>query len=336
MPVTGVAEQERVEAVGRIRSSAERGRSPLLTRIAAMPLLAPTDQWWENRGVFNPGVAEGDDHVIHILYRAQGRDGISRLGYARTRDGLTIDERMSAPVFEPALDDPWERLGTEDPRLVLLENTFYVVYTAVSLYEPTDPHARWFPPGERPWRLRVSLALTEDFRSFARFGIILPSMDNKDAVLFPERIGGRYLLLHRLPPDIWLASSADLRTWEDHKVVLRTRPALWDEHRVGAGTPPVRTDAGWLMCYHGADHHNVYRAGFVLLDTKDPSKVLARSAEPVLEPTLSWEVKGQVSRVVFPTGMVIRGDVVLVYYGAADRVVGVARGSLSDILASLA
>ncbi len=168
-----------------------------------------------------------------------------------------------------------------------------------------------------------------------RLGTILPDMDDKDGVLFPEKIDGQYVLLHRLPPDIWLATSSDLRHWENHRVVLRTRPALWDEAKVGAGPPPIRVEGGWLLLYHGFDHHRVYRAGFALLDAKDPSVVLARSEEPALEPAEPWERKGQVDRVVFPTGMIRRGDNLLVYYGAADTNIGLAEGSVRDILASL-
>lgn len=317
---------------------ARSGRTPaatLLRRAGNGPLLSPTQRWWENRGVFNPGVAEGPDGVIHILYRAQGQDGVSRLGYARSRDGITIDARHPDPVFEPDTHDEWERLGVEDPRIVRLRHTYYITYTAASLYKATDPHPAWLPPEAPPWRVRVSLAVTEDFRTFTRMGVILPEMDNKDAALFPERLGGKYVLLHRLPPDIWIATSADLKRWDGHHVVLRTRPALWDERRVGTGAPPVRTPTGWLVCYHGADHHNVYRAGFALLAPDDPTRVLARSVAPALEPVTEWERAGQVPRVIFPTGMVVRGDDVLVYYGGGDQAVGVARGSLTEILASL-
>lgn len=313
---------------------APRG-SPLLTRVRESPLLEPTRSWWETDGVFNPAVAVSPDGAVHLLYRAQGRDRVSRLGYARLSDPVTVAERQSEPVFEPALDDEYERLGTEDPRMVRIGSTYYITYVAASLYRASDPHPAWLPAGEPSWRVRVALATTDDFRTFRRHGIILPEMDNKDAVLFPEKIGGEYLLLHRLPPDIWLAASGDLRTWREHRIVLRTRPALWDEHKLGAGPPPVRTDAGWLVCYHGVDHHLAYRAGFALLDLKDPGKVLARSDHAALEPTMPWEVKGQTARVVFPTGMVVRGDDLFLYYGGADRVVGVARGSVKEILASL-
>lgn len=309
--------------------------STLLTRVGEGPLLEPTTAWWESRAVFNPGVVEGPDGTIHVLYRAQGRDGISRFGYARTRDGVTIEARSPDPVYEPDIHDELERIGTEDPRIVRIGNLYLVTYTAASLYRSTDPHPQWLPEGEPPWRVRIALAATEDFRTFLRLGVLLPDVDNKDGVLFPERVGNRYLLLHRFPPDMWLATSTDLRHWEGHQIVLRTRPALWDERKLGAGPPPVRTSRGWLFCYHGVDHHNVYRAGFALLDLEDPRRVLGRSQEPALEPLVSWEVTGQVPRVVFPTGMVLRGDELLVYYGAADTVIGVARGSLQQILAAL-
>lgn len=315
----------------RLDTSAAISRSsrsaPVLTRTETGPLLEPTNRWWEDKAVFNPGVAEGPDGIIHILYRAQGRDSISRMGYARTRDGLTIDERLPDPVLEPDVHDEYERWGTEDPRVVRIGRLYYVTYVASSFYGEERQG--------RQWRVRASLAVTDDFRSFLRLGSILPESDDKDAVLFPEKVGGRFMLLHRFPPDVWLATSDDLRHWEQHHIVLRTRPALWDERKIGAGPPPVKTPSGWLLCYHGFDHHTVYRAGFALLDLKDPSRVLGRSLEPALQPVEPWEVKGVTPRVVFPTGMVLRGDELLLYYGAADSVVGVARGSVKDILASL-
>lgn len=326
---------ERKTAVRALGGKNVPERHRLLLRVGEGPLLEPSARWWENAGVFNPGVCEGPEGVVHILYRAQGRDKVSRLGYARSLDGVTIDERLTEPVFEPDIGNEFERLGTEDPRIVRIRTTYYVTYTAASLYRATDPHPAWLPEGSPPWRVRVALALTDDFRTFTRLGVILPDVDNKDAVLFPEKIGGSFVLLHRLPPDMWVATSTDLQHWTEHRVVLRTRPAYWDERRLGAGSPPLRTAEGWLMCYHGVDHHGVYRAGFVLLDLQDPSVVLGRSVCPALEPRESWEVNGQVPRVIFPSGMVRRGDELLVYYGAADFAVGVARGSLREILASL-
>jgi beta-1,2-mannobiose phosphorylase / 1,2-beta-oligomannan phosphorylase len=311
---------------------------PFFTRAAENPLLAPTSRWWESKGVFNPGIAEGPDGTIHILYRAMGNDMISRFGYARTRDGVTIEARSAEPVFEPELGDEYERLGIEDPRITVLDGGYYITYTAASRYGVRDPHVPRESSHELPWpvwRVRVSLAVTDDFQTFTRYRIILPEMDNKDAVLLPEKIQGKYVLLHRLPPDIWIAYSENLRVWEGYRAVLRTRPAYWDERRLGAGAPPIRVPGGWLLCYHGSDHHNVYRAGFVLLDANDPSRVLGRSVAAALEPRAPYELTGLVPRVVFPTGLVLRGDTLLLYYGAADRVIGVARGSLRAVLASL-
>lgn len=312
-----------------------RARATLLQRVGGGPLLTPTDRWWENFAVYNPAAVEGPDGLIHILYRAQGRDRVSRLGYATSHDGVTIDQRSPEPVFEPDLQGEFERLGTEDPRLIRMEDTYYMTYTAASLYHAADPHREWIPSVAPSWRVRIALAHTKDFQTFTRLGVLLPEMDNKDAVLFPEKIRGQYVLLHRLPPDMWVAMSTDFTSWQDHRVILRTRPALWDEYKLGAGPPPIRTPDGWLVCYHGVDHHNVYRAGFALLDLEDPSRVLGRSSEPAIEPRESWELTGQTPRVVFPSGMVLRGDEVFLYYGAADSVVGVARGSLQAILASL-
>lgn len=305
----------------------------LFTRAAENPLLTPTSRWWESVAVFNPGVAEDAAGRLHILYRAVGRDGISRCGYATSRDGVTIETRSLEPVLEPDLHDEYERLGIEDPRLTLLNGIFHVTYTAASVYAMTD--ARRISETETPWRVRVALALTEDFQTFSRFGVILPDMDNKDAVLFPEKLEGKYVLLHRLPPDIWISTSDDLREWGNHRAVVRTRPAFWDERKLGAGAPPLRVDEGWLLAYHGSDHHNVYRAGFLLLDARDPSIVLGRSDVPALGPKAPYEVDGSVPRVVFPTGLIRRGDSLLLYYGAGDRVVAVARGLLKDVINSL-
>jgi predicted GH43/DUF377 family glycosyl hydrolase len=313
----------------------------VFARAPENPILAPTPLWWESVAVFNPGVVQDAEGIIHLLYRATGRDGISRLGYAQTRDGVTIKARSREPVFEPEFGNELETFGVEDPRIVFLDGTYYVTYTAASQYRIDDPHPELVPPQEQPWgagepwRVRISLALTKDFRSFTRHGVILPDVDNKDGVLFPERVDGQYVLLHRLPPDIWIAYSTDLRDWRGHRAVLRTRPAYWDEQKLGAGAPPLCIDEGWLLLYHGSDHHNVYRAGFVLLDGRDPSRVLGRSEAPALEPLEPYEVGGRVPRVVFPTGVVRRGDTILMYYGAADTVVGVARASLKNVLSSL-
>lgn len=308
--------------------------SDLFARANSNPILYPTNFWWESEAVFNPAAAEDENGVIHLVYRAMGKDGISRFGYARTKNGEHIDYRSTAPIFESDENNEFEEKGVEDPRLSCVDGQFYMTYTAASKYKAEEPVPVWLGP-DQPWRVRVSLAVTKDFKSFSRRGVILPEMDNKDAVLFPEKINGQYAILHRLPPDIWVAYSDNLADWEKHEKVTHTRPGFWDERRIGTGAPPIKTPAGWLVSYHGSDHHNVYRAGFLLLDLKDPSRVLGRSGEPAFEPVEKYEKEGLVPRVVFPEGLVLRGDELLMYYGGADKVVGLARGSLKKVLASL-
>jgi predicted GH43/DUF377 family glycosyl hydrolase len=316
------------------RASSSRA-SDLFVRARSNPILAPTTQWWESEAVFNPAAVEDKDGNIHLIYRAFGKDGISRFGYARTRNGEHIDYRGKEPIFESDESNEYEEMGVEDPRLSCIDGNYYMTYTAASKYAPGEPLPAWMKNDDKPWRVRVSLAVTSDFKTFTRHGVILSEMDNKDAVLFPERINGKFAILHRLPPDIWIAYSDDLRSWKGHEKVTHTRPGEWDERRIGTGAPPLKTSAGWLVSYHGSDHHNIYRAGFILLDLNDPSVVLGRSSLPAFEPVEKYEKEGIVPRVVFPEGLVLRGDDLLLYYGGADKVVGMARGSLKKVLASL-
>jgi predicted GH43/DUF377 family glycosyl hydrolase len=309
--------------------------SDLFVRAKSNPILAPTTLWWESEAVLNPAAVEDKEGNIHLIYRAFGRDGISRFGYARTRNGEHIDYRGKEPIFESDENNEYEEKGVEDPRLSCIDGNYYMTYTAASKYAPGEPPPAWMKNDDKPWRVRVSLAVTSDFKTFTRHGVILSEMDNKDAVLFPERINGKFAILHRLPPDIWIAYSDDLRSWRGHEKVTHTRPGEWDERRIGTGAPPLRTSVGWLVSYHGSDHHNIYRAGFLLLDLKDPSIVLGRSSFPVLEPEEKYEKEGVVPRVVFPEGLILRGDELLLYYGGADKVVGMARGSLKKVLESL-
>jgi predicted GH43/DUF377 family glycosyl hydrolase len=165
------------------------------------------------------------------------------------------------------------------------------------------------------------MARTRDFQTWERFGVVIPEYNSKNAVLFDRKIGGRYAMLHRVPPDIWIAYSHDLRTWTDHQVVMRPRENTWDSKRIGAGPPPVRVERGWLLFYHGIDSHNTYRAGAALLDPDDPAHVLARLDDWLLQPEKEFEEHGWVSHVVFPTGLVERNGEYRIYYGGADRVI---------------
>ena len=184
----------------------------LATRYEGNPIISPRAEcWWEAKGTLNPAAVQDTDGRIHLLYRAVGFDGISRFGYASTLDGVTIDRRPELPIYEGNIEDPAVRLGVEDPRITCLEDRFYVTYTQTSLYPANAPFK--IPNEQAPWRVRAGMLVTDDFTRFDSVGQILPDMDTKDCVLFPERIAGRYVLLHRIYPDIQIAYSDDLRQW---------------------------------------------------------------------------------------------------------------------------
>jgi predicted GH43/DUF377 family glycosyl hydrolase len=277
-----------------------------LKRHPANPLFSPVSyHHWESKFVFNPAVIY-DGELFHMLYRAQGEDMVSRLGYAVSTDGIHWN-RMDKPVFSPKTQ--YELYGVEDPRITKLENHYYVTYTAYS-----------------PKGIYVSLARTKNFYIYERFGIILPESPNKDAALFPEKINGKYVLIHRIEPDIWLAFSDDLKNWEDYVSIAGPRNGYWDNLKIGAGAPPIKTEYGWLLLYHGVENtpRPTYRLGFMLLDLNDPRKVIKRSEEPILEPEEEWEIFGGVPNVVFSDSFVDYKDKYLVHYGAADNYIALA------------
>lgn len=274
------------------------------------PLLKPNPlNAWEALNVFNCAVVHHNG-LFHMLYRAQGRDYISHIGYAASADGVRWN-RMSDPVLSPA--DANETRGVEDPRAVEIDGAFYMTYTAYS------------PNGILAMIARSTNLITwERIAPFER--------DNKDHVLFPRKIGGRYAILHRRPPDIWLAYSDDLKTWRDHQIIMRPRADMWDNLKVGASGPPIPTDAGWLIIYHGVDADYVYRQGVALLDLDDPAKVIHRADAAVLAPDEPWEFKGDVPNVVFSCANPVVDGVIYLYYGGADRLIGLATAPLADVL----
>jgi len=226
---------------------------------------------------------------------------------------------------EPALEG-WgdsERFGIEDCRVTKIDSRFYLAYTAVS----PDGHG-------------ISLASTDDWRTYERHGMVLPP-PNKDGVLFPGQVSGSYVALHRPVSQglggkfIWLAWSPDLRHWGEHQCILRPRPECWDSAWIGAGAPPLRIPEGWLEIYHGVDASRRYCLGAVLLDADDPSKVLGRSRDPIVQPLTNDERHGFFDNVVFADGALANGDELTVYYGAADERVCGAFLSIREILAGL-
>jgi predicted GH43/DUF377 family glycosyl hydrolase len=302
--------------------------APRLERYAGNPILVPTNAWWESRWVYNTAAAVYRGRV-HLLYRAQGADWISRLGLAvLDEDGVSVAHRSGRPVFEPATDNAWERLGVEDPRVSRIGDVYYLCYTAASLYPALKPRRYKRPSAFSdegvPWRTRIAIARTRDFRNFRRCGMAFRNWDNKNGALFPRKVRGWYVLLHRLFPDIHLGVSRDLHHWHNYGPLIRVRPGHWDGNRVGVAGPPLPTPYGWLLIYHGVDDNRVYRLGIALLDLDDPRRVIARSDNPILEPEEPYEREGLVPNVVFSCGAVDYRGRVMVYYGAADSVVAVA------------
>lgn len=298
-----------------------------LERYKGNPVISPTDNWWENEAVFNCAAARSNGKV-NILYRAIGEDNVSRFGYASSTNGLDVTERYDTPIYE-SIGDELERLGVEDPRITCIEGTYYITYTGASVYPCCESNPSLYK--SVPWRCRVGLLSTTDFKTYTKHGCILPDMDNKDVVLFPEKIRGKYVMLHRTFPNIWMAYSEDMVNWHDHKLLMRVQPGAWDCDRIGAGAPPIKTEYGWLNFYHGVDHKRTYRLGILLLDLEDPSKVIGRSVDPVLSPEEDWEKHGLVPNVVFTCGAVEMDGQYLVYYGGADKVIGVATMACEDL-----
>jgi len=289
---------------------------------------------WESQAVFNPGtVREGDD--IHLLYRAVEGQNYSTIGYAKLNADGQIVERLDQPVIVP--ESPIEVQGCEDPRINFFEGKYYIFYTGFDGADLT-----------RSANTRVMLAETTDFKHYTKLGMIGPDDQDKDAMIFPEKINEKVYFIHRIAPNIQIAlfdSMEHLRCpekdyWVDHldhldQHTLMCRQFSWESMKVGAGPPPFKTEAGWIFVYHGVDSDKVYRAGIALLDLKNPFKIIARLPYPVLEPETEYEKFGDVNNVVFPEGIAVFDDRFLVFYGAADKVIGVASGKISDLLEEL-
>ena len=297
----------------------------LFTRHPGNPMLSPERWPYAVNAVMNAGAACVGDETV-LLCRVEDRRGFSHLACARSRDGMSnwvVD-------LEPALafdgSHPEEEWGLEDPRVTYVEELgrWIITYTA-------------FGPGGPG----VSLAQTEDFRHFERLGLALTPED-KNGVLLPRRVDGDWVLFHRPTSvhgaDIWLSRSPDLERWGTPEQVLSRRAGgWWDSARIGMGAPPLETEHGWLVVYHGVRETvagGLYRAGLALLDLEDPARVLRRSPEWVLGPQAPYEVTGDVPNVVFPCGLVhdSAADRLSLYYGAADTCIGLATAKCSEVL----
>jgi predicted GH43/DUF377 family glycosyl hydrolase len=245
---------------------------------------------------------------------------ISHLKVARSADGINF-EIEDAHALGPA--NEMETFGVEDPRISLIGSTYYITYVAVC------PHG-----------VTTCLASTKDFESFERHGVIF-CPENKDVVLFPERIDGKYYALHRpVSPlfqrqDIWIAESPDLTCWGNHRPLMAPDADLWDQVKVGASAVPFKTEYGWLEVYHGVDRDNRYCLGAVLLDASQPWRVIERAKNPIFEPQADYETGGFFGNVVFTCGLLYEQEKLRIYYGAADTTICYAEMPLQDVFEAL-
>ena len=312
--------------------SPERG-SNSFRRAAHNPIITPLiAHSWEAFATFNPAALRYKG-ITYIFYRAMSFDNTSTVGLALSRDNISIDERLPEPIYIPREGFEMKmkenaNSGAEDPRVMLIGDRIYMCYTAYDSIHPP--------------RVAISSIALSDFldRNFIWDTPVLVTpegVDDKDACVFDTKIGDKYLIFHRVGTDICgdYIDTLDFTQERVNKciVVLGPRVGMWDSAKVGISSPPIKTKYGWLLLYHGVSkRHSTYRIGAVLLDPHDPTIVLARSTDPVFEPTEPYEKTGVVNNVVFPCGSVVDNGIVYIYYGGADKVVGVAECSLDDIL----
>ncbi len=311
--------------------TAHKGYETLFHRHEKNPILTAVDWPYPVHTVFNPGATRLADGTTLLLCRVEDRRGHSHLCAARSAngiDGWVIDKE---PTLLPDPENhPEELWGIEDPRITYVEELgkYAIAYTAFGKAGPG-----------------VALALTSDFRTFERIGLVMQA-DDKDAALLPRRFGGNFVLLHRPTTDkgshVWMSMSPDLHNWGNHKLILLARRgSWWDANKIGLSPPLIETPQGWLMLYHGVRQTAagcLYRLGVALFATDEPDRCIARGDSWIFGPEASYEQKGDVGGVAFPCGTTLGadGDTIHMYYGAADTSVGLATGSLRHILGWLA
>lgn len=296
----------------------------LIRRYEGNPILTKKDVPYPVETVHNAGVVKHEGRYV-MLFRSHLRNGRSIIGIAESDDGYRFTVRPE-PFLTPATEGDfalYEEYGVEDVRINPLEGEYYLTYSAYSRYG-----------------VRIALAKTRDFQRVERIALI-SQPDMRNVVLFPEKIGGRYVRLDRphtqiAPWSIWISYSPDLVHWGDSKIVIKPETYHWDEMKIGPGAPPIKTRQGWLHIYHGVFETMagaVYRLGVALHDLDDPSRVLGVADEWVLQPEAPWEITGYVPNVVFSCGAVPEEDgTVKIYWGGADTVMCVGEARLDDLV----
>ena len=335
------------KAAAQREGKGQRGNS--LERHESNPIISPNaENAWESWQTFNPA-AIFEDGKVHIVYRAIGEDGISRFGYASSANGIDMDERLPDPIFQLELEGPAKPAmfgmyasggswgGAEDPRITRIDDRVYMLFIALD---------------GMPQLAMSSIALEDFLKHHWNWTkpktIVPPGTINKSGCLLPEKVNGKYVVLHRgvsfgnlHVPDIWVDYLDDIN-FENGEVlrghhVIKPRKDRWDSQKIGAGAPPIKTKFGWLLIYYAVGDKDSwrYKIGAMLLDLKEPEKVLYRSEEPILEPEEWYENTGYKAGIVYPCGAVVKDNDLYVYYGGADNYVCVAKANLDKFLEEL-
>jgi len=330
------------------RSAKKTGLRISLEKLQENPIIKPiASHFWESKATFNPA-AIYENGKVHLLYRAVGDSDVSVLGYAASSDGVTFDERSTSPVYVPRESFEVSSTGNdsflapffsggayggaEDPRITKLDGRLYVTYVAYNGYDAP--------------RVAITSISEEDFNAKQwnwKKPVIIskPGEVNKNAAILPEKVGGKYVIYHRVYPDILVdyvdSLDFDGNTFLQGQFSIGPRKRMWDSRKVGVGPPPFRTKYGWLMIYHAVDDRDPsrYKMGAMILDEATPHRVLFRSKYPILEPEEQYENEGLKYGVAYPCGAVTVNDDLFVYYGGADMVTCAARANLDEFLDNL-
>ena len=328
-------------------------------------ILEPTKLEFENQAVLNPAVIKAGDYV-HMFYRAVKQGNYSSIGYAKLKGPLKVVSRAKKPILKPEFN--YELHGTEDPRIVNIDGTYYMTYMAYDNKNVSTAYAvsrdlkKFRKKGEissflsyaEIKKIFIKLDMQEEYFNFDIYNKSEKDTPDtvyvwgKDAVLFPKKINGKFAMLHRVLPNIHIIYFKSFRElthkyWENHfknlsKYIVIAKQHWFESRALGAGAPPVETKKGWLMIYHAienAPEGRIYRAGAALLDKNDPTRIIGRLKKPLFSPEKEWELKGDVDNVVFPSGAAVFGDKLYIYYGAADKRIAVASLNINELLDEL-
>ena len=305
-----------------------------VVRFPNNPILLPEKNGtnnWQAKAVFNPAAIDMGGKV-RILYRAMSDDNTSTVGYAESADGINIDVRHPEPIYVPREAFEMKLVaggnsGCEDPRIMKIGERIYMTYTAYN--------------GVQTPAVAITSIAVKDFQKkkwvWAKPYLISPlEVDDKDSCILTEKVGGQYMVFHRIGITI-CADFLNTLDFENEKInkcieIMKPRTGMWDGKKIGIAAPPIKTKKGWVLFYHGISERGTYRLGVALLSLKDPTEVISRCTDAILSPDMDYERNGQIGNVVFPCGVVLRKDTVYIYYGGADSVVGGATVSMKKIL----